>query len=142
MDFTPKGIKKEAMTNDGYIGKWDGKPIYGLTYNDIMKNGERNRIYIAYDIPELPIISINQNGDAYVIANITDRSGTVKACPIPIPCDPIKTSEPPRELPISSVAPPTEDPVIGDVLLGLVVEDVLASARTKTIDSMLEGFLQ
>lgn len=147
MKFTPDAIKKEAMSNSqGYLGTWDSKPLYGTTYEDAIKNGVYGKAYLAYDKPELPIIIINKNGDAYIMGNVIDDKGSVRTCHIPMPCERTYTGTNPKPKHQSVSSTPIddskEDIVIGDVYLGLVVDDTLANARTKTIDSLLEGFLQ
>ena len=129
MEFTYGNLKSFEKTGDS-LGKWSGLPVFPASKYDL-KNKGNGVYYIIYDDSNIIVKRID---DVFYAYGTVDRMGSVdewggrEAY--------LDLSEKKKA---KSVAVATE-PVVGDVKLGIDVDDVLKKAREMAIEPLLEGF--
>lgn len=143
MEFTYENLKMVSKNGDR-IGSWNGKGVFTCSESEL-KNKGNGAYYIVYDDNNTLVGKI---ADRWYKFGIVSKEGTVHecdACRYTYHYD-TQTYEPAapkkEKAPAKKEAPQeaAREEVIGDVQLGLDVEDTLKRARTMTIDSLLEGF--
>ena len=116
------------------LGKWKGKNVFSVEVNSLEDLG--NGVwYIPYDDDR---VIICREDDVFYVYGDVDENGQVeeyfeRKVYKDLSLKPVSARK--------TVVPATEvSPVVGDVKLELDVNEVLKSARTMTVDSLLEGF--
>lgn len=149
MVFDYKSLKEAAKIGDR-LGNWNGYPVFSCSKYDL-KNKSENIAFIVYDDDSNLVIkkggtwwlygSVNENGVVNERHNraVYDYGDGSSYYP--------KKEEPLVHAVCGKSADECDgrmeepqDPVIGDVKLGLDVDATLQAAREMTIDSLLEGF--
>ena len=126
--------------NGDRIGNWRDKGVFTCSENELKNNGN-GAYYIVYDDNNTLVSRI---GDRWYKFGIVDRKGTVHecdACRYTYHYD-TQAYEPAAKVPEKKEVPQVaaREEVIGDVQMGLDVEETLKRARTMTVESLLEGF--
>jgi hypothetical protein len=139
MEFTYSSLKAFEKTGDS-LGKWSGLQVFPASKYDLKSKGN-GVYYILYDDANVIVKRIDDTFYAY---GTVDRVGSVDEWgrkevykDFSEKKKPVATATVPA--PQIPVAVATE-PVIGDVKLGIDVDDVLKSAREMSIDSLFVGF--
>lgn len=140
MQFTYTYLKN-ADQNEVVVGHYKGYDVIPTTKEALAKKGERNDyIYLIYDDNNL----LYQNGKVF---GSVDKNGNVEeftARRYLLNYEAFKKELKEFREKSSKSAPAAVKEeykaIEGDVALGLLVDDTLKSARTLTIDSLLEGF--
>lgn len=139
MEFTYQNL--EMISKKGTsIGKWKGKNVFTCSESEL-KNMGSGAHYIIYDDNNTLVGKI---GDRWYKFGNVNSEGTVDECDA---CrytyhydtqayEPAAKASEKKEVP--QVA--AREEVIGDVQMGLDVEETLKRARTMTVESLLEGF--
>lgn len=137
--FTYSALKN-AWMNDDRIGRWSGCPVYAVgraAMGDECVNGV---YYVIFDDGN-KLVKLNGSGEFILHGYITE-SGHVEEYNYKMryisPKEERVATEAEREA--KETAAPAAEEIIGDVRLGDLVAQTLATARTMTIDSLLEGF--
>ena len=138
MKFTYTYLKN-AEDNNMRVGAYNGKDVYAISKNRLMQNESEKYMYIIYDDNNylynngMIYATISENGNVndfrpkrYVLESKREE-------PKPAFTQTTKAAE-------TTTAPTSGEEVMGDVMLGLLVDDTLRGARETTIDSLLEGF--
>ena len=140
MEFTYGNLKAYEKSGDS-LGKWNGLQVFPASKYDL-KNKGNGVYYILYDDANVIVKRVD---DVFYAYGTVDSVGSVdewgsreayldlsekkkKAKTKTVPAAPVSVPEIPAE------------PVVGDVKLGIDVDDVLKNAREMTVDSLLEGF--
>lgn len=129
MEFTYSSLKAFEKTGDS-LGKWSGLPVFPASKYDL-KNKGNGVYYIIYDDANVIVKRID---DVFYAYGTVDRVGSV---------DEWGSREAYLDLSekkTKAKTVPAAEPVVGDVKLGIDVDDVLKNAREMSIDSLLEGF--
>lgn len=139
MEFTYSSLKAFEKTG-GSLGKWSGLPVFPASKYDL-KNKGNGVYYILYDDSNIIVKRID---DVFYAYGTVDRVGSVdewgsKEAYLDLSVKKKAKGKPMPAAPTVPVAVATE-PVVGDVKLGIDVDDVLKNAREMSIDSLLEGF--
>lgn len=130
MKFTYTYLKN-AESNNIKVGAYNGYPVYATSKNNLREVETPEKMFIIYDDNNYlyhngkVFATIGSNGDVSEIKEFRYYGSAAK-----------KSS--PSEK--SNVPAAETSPVEGDVMLGLLVDDVLKNARETTIDSLLVGF--
>lgn len=132
MEYTYGNLK--AFEKTGYsLGKWSGLPVFPASKYDL-KNKGNGVYYIIYDDANVIVKRID---DVFYAYGTVDRVGSVDEWGSrEAYLDLSEKKEKEKTVP----AAPATEPVVGDVKLGIDVDDVLKNAREMSIDSLLEGF--
>ena len=145
MEFSYTNLK-DASKSGMRIGKWRDKGVFACSESEL-KNMGSGAYYIVYDDNNT---LVGRVGDRWYKFGIVSREGTVHECDACRytyhydtqayePAAPkMKDKEPEKKE--APQAPAAREEVIGDVQLGLDVEETLKRARTMTVESLLEGF--
>lgn len=134
-----------AWFNDERIGRWSGSPVYAMKRSS-MGDCVNGVYYVIFDDGN-KLVKLNSSGEFILYGYIT-KSGHVEEYNYKMRYispkeerEAAAATEAERE---ASVASATEEAsyeeVVGDVRLGDLVAQTLATARAMTIDSLLEGF--
>ena len=142
MQFTYTYLKN-AEQNNITVGRYHGYDVIPTTKERLARNGERDDyIYLIYDDNNLlysdgkVFASVDKNGNVTefmarrYLLHERRKEAEVKEIP---------RAETPKEALAADTTTSTSG-IVADVALGILVEDVLANARTMSIDSLLEGF--
>lgn len=139
MEFTYQNL--EIISKKGTsIGKWKGKNVFTCSESEL-KNMGSGAHYIIYDDNNTLVGKI---GDRWYKFGNVNSEGTVDecdACRYTYHYD-TQAYEPAAKVPEKKEVPQAaaREEVIGDVQMGLDVEETLKRARTMTVESLLEGF--
>ena len=150
--FDYKSLKEAAKIGDR-LGNWNGYPVFSCSKYDL-KNKSENIAFIIYD--DYSNLVVKKGGTWWHYGSVQEN-GIVNEKNYRVAYDcgdgssyyPKKEEEQPQ--PTHAVCGKSadkcdgrmeepQDPVIGDVKLGLDVDATLQAAREMTIDSLLEGF--
>lgn len=139
MEFTYGNLKSFEKTGES-LGKWSGLQVFPASKYDIKDKGN-GVYYILYDDANVIVKRID---DVFYAYGTVDRVGSVdewgrKEVYLNLSEKKEKKKEKPVAVATVPVTVATE-PVVGDVKLGIDVDDVLKSAREMSIDSLLVGF--
>jgi hypothetical protein len=143
MEFTYSSLKAFEKTGDS-LGKWSGLQVFPASKYDLKSKGN-GVYYILYDDSNIIVKRIDDTFYAY---GTVDRVGSVdewgrkevymdfseKKKPVAIATVPVSVPAVPVPVAVAT------EPVVGDVKLGIDVDDVLKNAREMSIDSLLVGF--
>ena len=137
-------VLKRYCDNGNKIGDWNDKGVYVST-SDLLEVETRANYYILYDDCNKLVGFIN--GYWQVVGNVTPR-GSVMECSrykyeFPnekVSRNEMKNSNEKMNSKYENEMKNSNEEVIGDVRLGLLVDEMLSSARNMTIDSLLVGF--
>lgn len=144
MEFSYKNLK-DASKNGMRIGNWRDKGVFTCSESEL-KNRGSGAYYIIYDDDNTIVSKV---GDRWYKFGNVSREGTVHECDACRytyhydtetyePAAPKKEEKAPEKKEVPQMA--AREEVIGDVQLGLDVEETLKRARTMTVESLLEGF--
>ena len=141
--FTYSALKN-AWINDDRIGRWSGSPVYAVERAAMGDECVNGVYYVIFDDGN-KLVKLNSSGEFILYGYITE-SGHVEEYNYKMRYispkeerEAAAATEAERE---ASVAPATEEyeEVVGDIKLSDLVAQTLETARTMTIDSLLEGF--
>ena len=151
MKFSYDNLKMMEQCGDR-VGNWKGFPVFA-TRKMNLDNKSGGGFFIIYDDDNL--IVKRDNGQWYCYGQVSS-GGTVTECdkrrynayvePMKY-CYDTETYEPAAHAvcgknaaECDGTAAAAADEVVGDVKVGLDIDALLASVRTMTVDSLLEGF--
>ncbi len=144
--FTYSALKN-AWMNDDRIGRWSGSPVYAVQRAAMGEECVNGVYYVIFDDGN-KLVKLNSSGEFILYGYITE-SGNVEEYNYKMryispkeereAAEARAATEAEREASVASAAEEYEE-VIGDVRLGDLVAQTLETARTMTIDSLLEGF--
>ena len=137
-------VLKRYCDNGNKIGDWNGKGVYVSESNWFNSESKAN-YYILYDDGNKLVGFIN--GYWQVVGYVSSR-GSVTECSryryeFPnekVSRNEMKNSNEKMNSKNENEMKNSNEEVIGDVRLGLMVDEMLSSARNMTIDSLLVGF--
>ena len=141
-------VLKRYCDNGNKIGDWNGKEVY-VSESDLLEVESRANYYILYDDGNKLVGFIN--GYWQVVGYVSSR-GSVTECSRykyefsneKVSKNEMKNSNEKmnskNEVEMKNEMENSNEEVIGDVRLGLIVDETLQSARNMTIDSLLVGF--
>lgn len=138
MEFSYRNLEKSSRGGDR-VGAWKGYKVFAASKNELNNLGN-GAYYILYD--DNNTIVRKGNNDNWYCYGTVDVNGNVHECER----GPYYVS--PKEVAVaygvdegSSAAPKTDVAAVDvDFMLNKAVEDMLASARTASIDVLLDGF--
>jgi hypothetical protein len=146
MDTFTYSALKNAWMNDDRIGRWSGCPVYAVgraAMGDECVNGV---YYVIFDDGN-KLVKLNNSGE-FILHGYITSSGHVEEYNYKMryispkeereAAEAKAATEAEREA--AETAAPVAEEIIGDVRLGDLVAKTLETARTMTIDSLLEGF--
>lgn len=147
--FDYKTLKETAKRGDR-LGNWNGYPVFSCSKYDL-KNKSENIAFIIYDDESNLVI---KKGGTWWVYGSVNESGIVseRNNRAVYDCGDGSSYYPKKEEPQFHVVcgksadecdgrmEEPQEPIIGDVKLGLDVDATLQAAREMTIDSLLEGF--
>ena len=134
MEFTYSSLKAFEKTG-GSLGKWSGLPVFPASKYDLKSKGN-GVYYILYDDANVIVKRID---DVFYAYGTVDRVGSVDEWGR----KEVYKDFSERKKPVATATVPVAvaaESVVGDVKLGIDVDDVLKNAREMSIDSLLEGF--
>ena len=136
MEFSYRNLEKSSRGGDR-VGAWRGYKVFAASKNELNNLGN-GAYYILYD-DNNRIVRKGDNDNWYCYGTVK-VNGTVDEFEMRVPyCVSPKEVAVPKE--VSSAAPETEVAAVDvDFMLNKAVADMLASARTASIDSLLDGF--
>lgn len=129
MEFTYGNLKSFEKTGES-LGKWSGLPVFAASKYDL-KNKGNGVYYIIYDDANVIVKRID---DVFYAYGTVDRVGSVDEWGSKEAYLDLSEKKKGKPMPVAT------EPVVGDVKLGIDVDDVLKNAREMSIDSLLEGF--
>jgi hypothetical protein len=148
MDAFTYSALKNAWMNDDRIGRWSGCPVYAVgraAMGDECVNGV---YYVVFDDGN-KLVKLNGSGEFILHGYITE-SGHVEEYNYKMryispkeereAAEARAATEAEREAKETAAAEADYEEIIGDVQLGDLVAKTLETARTMTIDSLLEGY--
>ena len=149
MDTFTYSTLNSAWLNNDRIGKWKGTPVYAVKRAALGEECVNGIYYVVFDDGN-KLIKLNSSGEFIMHGYITS-SGHVEEYNYKMRyispkeerevAEERAATEAEREASVASATEEeTYEEVIGDVRLGDLVMKTLESARTMTIDSLLEGF--
>lgn len=134
---------KSAYISGMEIGKWKRLPVYSISKNDL-KSMNPNYYYIVFDDEDGKQYILRRDGDKVYYYGTIDFKGNVNEFSRPYLYSIIAEERPMRDTrPVNkgkTAAAAANDEVIGDVQLGIMVDEMLKSARTMTVNDLLAGF--
>ena len=139
MEFTYNSLRAAAY--EGLrLGSWNGKAVFTCSKKELEDRGN-GAYYIVYDDNNS---LVSKSGYTWTKYGEVDRAGTVHECKLQT----YHLSMEQQECQAVCKKPGNEcngtvevsAAVIGDVKLGIDVDETLRAARTMTIESLLEGF--
>lgn len=149
---------KRYADNENKIGDWKGKRVYVASYEDLAYLNSDNCFIIYDDGNKLIQCKHDFMGYHWMVVGYVYSNGQVKEC------TPFKYENPNEKMnskngfeksnekmkwksetkksneKVNSKNDFEIDEVIGDVRLGILVDETLKAARTTSIDSLLAGF--
>lgn len=136
MEFTYSSLKSFEKTGES-LGKWSGLPVFPASKYDLKSKGN-GVYYILYDDAN---VIVKRVGDVFYAYGTVDSVGSVDEWGSKEAYLDLSEKKKAKTVPAAPVpvAVATE-PVVGDVKLGIDVDDVLKNAREMSIDSLLVGF--
>jgi hypothetical protein len=147
MDTFTYSALKNAWLNDDRIGRWKNSPVYAMERASMGDECVNGVYYVIFDDGN-KLVKLNGSGEFIMHGYIT-ASGHVEEYNYKMryispkeereAAEERAATEAEREASVASAAEDYEE-IIGDVRLGDLVAQTLATARTMTIDSLLEGF--
>lgn len=139
-------VLKRYCDNGNKIGDWNGKGVY-VSETDLLEGESKANYYILCDDGNKLVGFIN--GYWQVVGRVSSR-GSVMECSrykYEFPNEKISRNEMKNsnekmnsKNKYENEMKNSNEEVIGDVRLGLLVDETLSSARNMTIDSLLVGF--
>ena len=123
------------------LGSWRGLPVFALSRHHLKEKGN-GAYYVLYDDDN---VLVRYHDGEYKIYGMVDEYGSVNEYAhteryFVLPTERTAPAAVTAEIP-SAPGPVYEaEEVVGDVKLGIDVDEVLANARTLTVDSLLAGF--
>ena len=132
MEFTYVNLKSFEKTGDS-LGKWSGLPVFAASKYDL-KNKGNGVYYIIYDDANVIVKRID---DVFYAYGTVDRMGSVDEWGSKEAYLDLSEKKKAKSVPAATTV---AESVVGDVKLGIDVDDVLKKAREMSIDSLLEGF--
>ena len=149
---------KRYANNESKIGDWKGKRVYVTSYEDLTYLNTEN-CYIIYDDGNKLVQSKHDIlGYYWIVVGYVYSNGNVKDCTPYKYENPIEKTRMKNDFEKSNEKMKSKnemktsnekvnskndfeiDEVIGDVRLGMLVDETLKAARTTSIDSLLAGF--
>ena len=156
-------ILKRYANNGNKIGDWKGKGVYVTSCEDLSYLNSKNYYIIYDDDNKLIECKLNfMNDYIWMVVGYVSSNGNVKDCM------PFKYENPNLKIEMKNETKKSNekmnskndvktsnkkvnsktdvkndfeiDEVIGDVRLGMLVDETLQTARTTTVDSLLAGF--
>ena len=147
MDTFTYSTLNNAWLNNDRIGKWKGTPVYAVKRAALGEECVNGIYYVIFDDGN-KLVKLNSSGEFIMHGYITS-SGHVEEYNYKMryispkeereAAEERAVTEAEREAKEAAAAEEYEE-VVGDVRLGDLVAQTLATARTMTIDSLLEGF--
>ena len=134
MEFTYGNLKSFEKTGES-LGKWSGLQVFPASKYDLKSKGN-GVYYILYDDSNIIVKRID---DVFYAYGTVDRVGSVDEWGSKEVYLDLSVKKKAKTVPAAPVVAATEA-VVGDVKLGIDVDDVLKNAREMSIDSLLEGF--
>lgn len=144
MDTFTYSTLNSAWLNNDRIGKWKGTPVYAVKRAALGEECVNGIYYVVFDDGN-KLVKLNSSGEFIMHGYITS-SGHVEEYNYKMryispkeereAAEERAATEAEREATEEAIA----EEIIGDVRLGDLVAQTLATARTMTIDSLLEGF--
>ena len=139
MEFTYNSLK-DAAYEGLKLGNWNGKAVFTCSKKELEDRGN-GAYYIVYDDNNS---LVSKSGYTWTKYGEVDRAGSVHECKLQT----YHLSMEQQECHAVCKKPGNEcngtvevsAAVIGDVKLGIDVDETLRAARTMTIESLLEGF--
>ena len=138
MEFTYGNLKAFEKTGDS-LGKWSGLPVFPASKYDL-KNKGNGVYYIIYDDANVIVKRVD---DIFYAYGTVDSVGSVdewNSKALYLDLGEKKKKSKAKSVPVAPTVAVATEPVVGDVKLGIDVDDVLKNAREMSIDSLLEGF--
>ena len=140
MEFTYGNLKAFEKTGDS-LGKWSGLPVFPASKYDL-KNKGNGVYYIIYDDAN---VIVRRFDDVFYVYGTVDRVGSVdewdsRKAYLDLSEKKKKSVAKTKSVATAPTVVVAAEPVVGDVKLGIDVDDVLKNAREMSIDSLLEGF--
>lgn len=124
-DYAERGAK---------VGNWKGKSVFVCAKAGLKERGN-GAYYIVYDDDSK---LVGKTGNDWFEYGAVYKDGSVVECRLP---KPYMTSKPSGEVKKKKEKKEAErDKPVGDVKVGLDVEDVLKRARGMTVEDLLKGF--
>lgn len=141
MDTFTYSTLNSAWINNERIGRWKNSPVYAVKRAAMGDECVNGVYYVVFDDGN-KLVKLNGSGEFILYGYITE-SGHVEEYNYKMRyISPKEEKEAAEEREAESAAPAAEEheEIIGDVRLGDLVAQTLETARTMTIDSLLEGF--
>lgn len=142
MEFTYSSLKAFEKTGDS-LGKWSGLQVFPASKYDLKSKGN-GVYYILYDDSN---VIVRRFDDVFYAYGTVDSVGSVDEWgrrEVYLDLSAKKEKKKPVATATTAAAAPVPkipaESVVGDVKLGIDVDDVLKNAREMSIDSLLEGF--
>jgi hypothetical protein len=142
MKFSYQSLRSAELTGDR-VGNWKGFPVFA-SRRVILDDKAGGAFFIVYDDDN--VIVKRDNGVWYCYGQVS-AEGQVEECgkrrynvyaePVTYEAHAVCGKDPDE---CDGTAATTHDEVVGDVKMGLDIDALLSSARTMTVDSLLEGF--
>lgn len=147
MDTFTYSALNNAWFNDERIGRWKNSPVYAMK-RSAMGDCVNGVYYVIFDDGN-KLVKLNGSGEFIMHGYITS-SGHVEEYNYKMryispkeereAAEARAATEAEREAKETAEAEASYEEVVGDVRLGDLVAQMLETARTMTIDSLLEGF--
>ncbi len=142
MKFSYNNLRAADRTGER-VGNWKGRPVFASTKMELENRGT-GAFFIVYDDDN--VIVKKDDYDTWWTFGQVSPEGQVEECdkrrynPYAAAAHAVcGKSEAECDGTAAAPAAPSEE-VIGDVKLGIDVDNVLKAARELTVDSLLEGF--
>lgn len=138
-------VLKRYCDNGNKIGDWNGKGVY-VSKSDLLEAESRLDYYILYDDDNKLVGFIN--GYWQVVGYVTPRGSVMEGSryKYEFPNEKMnsksETKKPNEKMNSKNEVEMknSNEEIIGDVRLGLIVDETLSSARNMTVNSLLVGF--
>lgn len=148
MNTFTRSALKNAWLNDDRIGRWSGSPVYAMERAAMGEECVNGVYYVIFDDGN-KLVKLNGSGEFILYGYITE-SGHVEEYNYKMryispkeereAAEARAATEAEREAKEAAAEEASYEEVVGDVRLGDLVAQTLATARAMTIDSLLEGF--
>ena len=139
MDTFTYSTLNSAWINNERIGRWKNSPVYAVKRAAMGEECVNGVYYVIFDDGN-KLVKLNGSGEFIMHGYITS-SGHVEEYNYKMRyISPKEEREAAEEREVESAAEETYEEVVGDIRLGDLVTQTLETARTMTIDSLLEGF--
>lgn len=130
LNFTYSGLQS-ASRKGQRLGNWQGSSVYAASKRDLKDLGN-GVYYIIYDDGNKIVKRID---NAFYSYGVVCDDGSVDEGKMECYMDFTPKSKPQKKRETEKY-----EEVVGDVKLGLTVDETLKGARNMTVDSLLEGF--